>query len=69
MVENHRSELVERIRNSQCYIPELTLLVEVEDNVVAHIMFSYIKLVGEETFQVLGLALSSSSRFSKTRNR
>ncbi|MGB3651511.1 MAG: N-acetyltransferase, partial [Rivularia sp. (in: cyanobacteria)] len=51
--------LVERIRNSQYYIPELALVAEINNSVVAHIMFSYIKLVGEETFQVLGLAPAS----------
>ncbi len=48
--------LVEKIRDSQYYIPELTLLAEVNDSVIAHSMLSYIHLVGEETFQVLGLA-------------
>ena len=48
--------LVERIRNSQYYIPELTFVAEVKNSVVAHVMFSYINLVGEETFKVLGLA-------------
>ncbi len=48
--------LVKKIRDSQYYIPELTLLAEVNDSVIAHAMFSYIHLVGEETFQVLGLA-------------
>ncbi len=51
--------LVERIRNSPYYISELTLVAEINNSVVAHIMFSYIKLVGEETFQVLGLAPAS----------
>lgn len=50
------AQLVEKIRNSQYYIPELTLISEVNDSVVGHVMFSYINLVSEETFQVLGLA-------------
>ncbi len=50
------AQLVEQIRNSQYYISELTLVAEINNSVVAHIMFSYINLVGQETFQVLGLA-------------
>ena len=56
---NEEALLVERIRNSQYYISELALVAEINNSVVAHIMFSYIKLVGEETFQVLGLAPAS----------
>lgn len=48
--------LVEKIRNSQYYIPQLTLIAEVNNSVVAHSMLSYINLVGEQTFQVIGLA-------------
>ncbi|MBV6625995.1 MAG: N-acetyltransferase [Rivularia sp. (in: Bacteria)] len=48
--------LIEKIRSSQYYIPELTLIAEVNSSVIAHVMFSYINLVGKETFQVLGLA-------------
>ncbi|MGB3641062.1 MAG: N-acetyltransferase [Rivularia sp. (in: cyanobacteria)] len=50
------ADLVEKIRNSQYYIPQLTLVAEVNNFVVAHVMFSYIHLVGKETFQVIGLA-------------
>lgn len=50
------ADLVEKIRNSQYYIPQLTLIAEVNNSVVAHSMLSYINLVGEQTFQVIGLA-------------
>ena len=48
--------LVERIRQSDRYIPELALVAEKEGVVVGHILFSYIDLVGTETLPVLGLA-------------
>jgi putative acetyltransferase len=48
--------LVERIRRSDRYIPELALVAEKEGLVVGHILFSYIDLVGKETLPVLGLA-------------
>ncbi|HEY9747487.1 MAG TPA: N-acetyltransferase [Allocoleopsis sp.] len=48
--------LVERIRQSDRYIPELSLVAEKEGVVVGHLLFSYIDLVGVETLPVLGLA-------------
>lgn len=50
------ADLVDKIRNSQYYIPQLTLIAKINNSVVAHSMLSYIYLVGEKTFQVLGLA-------------
>ncbi|OUL23231.1 N-acetyltransferase [Nostoc sp. 106C] len=54
--QENEAKLVEEIRNSNRYIPELSLVAEVEGLVVSHILFSYIDLIGEETLQVLGLA-------------
>ncbi|MEH2075492.1 MAG: N-acetyltransferase [Nostoc sp.] len=54
--QENEAKLVEKIRCSDRYIPELSLVAEVENIVVGHILFSYIDLVGEETLQVLGLA-------------
>ncbi|MEH2462213.1 GNAT family N-acetyltransferase [Nostoc sp.] len=54
--QKNEAKLVEEIRCSDRYIPELSLVAEVENVVVGHILFSYIDLVGEETLQVLGLA-------------
>jgi putative acetyltransferase len=54
--QENEAKLVEEIRHSQLYIPELSLIAEIENTVVGHILFSYIDLVGEETLQVLGLA-------------
>jgi putative acetyltransferase len=52
----NEAQLIEKIRASDRYIPELSLVVEVEDIVVGHILFSYIDLVNEKPLQVLGLA-------------
>ncbi|MFN6516000.1 MAG: GNAT family N-acetyltransferase [Nostoc sp. CreGUA01] len=54
--QDNEAKLVERIRNSHRYIPELSLVAEIEGMVVGHILFSYIDLVDEQTLQVLGLA-------------
>jgi putative acetyltransferase len=54
--QENEAKLVEKIRCSYRYIPELSLVAEVENVVVGHILFSYIDLVGKETLQVIALA-------------
>ena len=54
--QKNEAQLVEKIRHSDRYIAELSLVAEIGGVVVGHILFSYIDLVGEETLQVLGLA-------------
>ncbi len=49
-------KIIEAIRNSEFYIPELSLVAEVDQFVIAHILLSYIQLVGEDKLQVLALA-------------
>lgn len=53
---NHESILVEKIRNSPYYIPELSIVAEIDGFPVGHILFSYIHLVGDRNLQVLALA-------------
>ncbi|MBD2347201.1 GNAT family N-acetyltransferase [Anabaena subtropica] len=52
----NESQLIAAIRLSDFYIPELSLIAEIDNNVVGHIIFSYIELAGEEKLQVLALA-------------
>jgi putative acetyltransferase len=54
--QENEAKLISEIRCSQGYIPELSLIAEVDNIIVGHILFSYIDLIGEESLEVLGLA-------------
>lgn len=49
-------KLVEDIRASAQYVPELALVAEADGIVTGHVMFSYVTLRGEEEWQVLLLS-------------
>ncbi len=53
---HNEAKLVESIRQTDRYIPELELVAEMDCGVVGHILFSYIDLVGQENLLVIGLA-------------
>lgn len=42
-------DLVERIRSSPNYVPELSFVAERDGKVVGHVMLSYVDLVGEQS--------------------
>ncbi|MEX0785525.1 MAG: N-acetyltransferase [Dehalococcoidia bacterium] len=50
------AKLVEDIRASEGYVPELALVAEADGEVAGQIMFSYVKLDGEQNLQVLLLS-------------
>jgi predicted N-acetyltransferase YhbS len=50
------AKLIERIRTSDRYKSELSLVAELDNKIVGHLMFSYIDLVDESATKVLALA-------------
>lgn len=54
--QENEAYLVEQIRRSERFVPDLALVAELDGAVVGHILLSHIDLVGEATVQVLGLA-------------
>ena len=50
------AKLVEDIRASAHYVPELALVAEEDGEIVGHVMFSYVTLTGEQELEVLLLS-------------
>ena len=50
------SELVNRIRAGKNFIPELSLVAEQNGELIGHILFSKIKIIGEKVYETLSLA-------------
>jgi len=44
--ENER-KLIEKIRKGENFVPELSLVAKIDDEIVGHILFSRIKIVGQ----------------------
>lgn len=49
--------LVKRLRKSDAFIPELSIVAEIDDEIAGHILFTKIKIInGSESFESLALA-------------
>jgi len=54
--ETTESLLIDLIRRSDRFVPELSIIAEEAGAVVGHILFSYVTIEGDESFEVLSLA-------------
>ena len=54
--QEDESRLIENIRKSENFIPELSLVAEIEDQIVGHILFSKVQIIGSSVFESLALA-------------
>lgn len=54
--QESESKLIEKIRKGENFVPELSLVAEIDDEIVGHILFSRIKVVGDSVFDSLALA-------------
>jgi len=54
--QKEESELIERIRSGKNFVPELSLVAEENGRILGHILFSKIKIKGEEKYESLALA-------------
>lgn len=55
-MRHNEARLVELIRESDNYVPELALVAKIGPEIVGHILFSYVSLDGPTTYRVLALA-------------
>lgn len=54
--QENESKLIEKIRKGENFIPDLSLVAEIDNKIVGHILFSKIKIVGGSVFESLALA-------------
>ncbi len=52
----NESKLIEKIRNSENFIPELSIVAEINNRIVGNILFSKIKIAGNSVQESLALA-------------
>lgn len=61
MSDHSEQYLVERLRNSEAFIPELSIVAEINQKVAGHILLSRIKIVNNENKEFESLALAPVS--------
>ncbi len=54
--QENESKLIEKIRKGENFVPELSLVAKIDDEIVGHILFSRIKIVGDSILESLALA-------------
>ena len=54
--QENECKLIEKIRKSENFIPELSIIAELDNRIVGHILFSKIKIWGDSEYESLALA-------------
>ena len=54
--QENESKLIEKIRKGESFVPDLSLVAEIGNEIVGHILFSKIKIIGDSVFDSLALA-------------
>jgi putative acetyltransferase len=54
--QEDESKLIEKIRRGINFIPDLSLVAEIDNEIVGHILFSNIKIIGKTTTDSIALA-------------
>ena len=54
--QENESNLIEKIRKSENFVPELSIVAEINNRIVGHILFSKIKIMGDSDYESLALA-------------
>ncbi len=54
--QENESKLIEKIRKSKNFIPGLSIVAEIDNRIVGHILFSKIKIIGASDYESLALA-------------
>lgn len=57
MSDHKEQELVERLRNSEAFVPELSLVAEIGEQIVGYVLLTKIKIVNE-AFETESLAMA-----------
>ena len=66
--EESEAKLVELLRNSNAFVPELSLVAIIDNNIIGHILFTKIKIVdsNQNEFESLALApMAVSPKYQK----
>jgi len=54
--QENEGKLIEKIREGDNFFPELSLVAEIDNRIVGHILLSKIKIVGDSVYESLALA-------------
>ena len=67
---DHREQyLVERLRNSDTFIPELSLVAEIDNQIVGYILLSKISILGNNKYIHTSLAMAPVSVLQKFQSK